>query len=146
MDNMKSAYEKLLKTAARIKENANDGEVDNGVFASFKDRFLDALGNDFNTSMALTVLYEALKADTNNATKYAIIKDFDTVLCLNLDKEVEKEGIDSELEAYILKKIEERKEAKKNKDFATADAIRDELAAKGIVLKDTREGTTYTIG
>ncbi|MBQ3870338.1 MAG: cysteine--tRNA ligase [Clostridia bacterium] len=146
MDNMKSAYEKLLKTAARVKENANDGEVDNGVFASFKDRFLDALGNDFNTSMALTVLYEALKADTNNATKYAIIKDFDTVLCLNLDKEVEKEGIDSELEAYILKKIEERKEAKKNKDFATADAIRDELAAKGIVLKDTREGTTYTVG
>ncbi len=146
MNNMKSAYEKLLKTAARIKENANDGEVDNEVFASFKDRFLDALGNDFNTSMALTVLYEALKADTNNATKYAIIKDFDTVLCLNLDKEVEKEGIDSELEAYILKKIEERKEAKKNKDFATADAIRDELAAKGIVLKDTREGTTYTIG
>ena len=64
----------------------------------------------------------------------------------SFDKKVEKEGIDSELEAYILKKIEERKEAKKNKDFATADAIRDELAAKGIVLKDTREGTTYTVG
>ena len=95
--------------------------------------------------MAITILYDVLKADTNDATKYALIKDFDTVLCLDLDKEEEKAAIDGELEAYILKKIEERKEAKKNKDFATADAIRDELAAKGITLKDTREGTTYTI-
>ena len=145
MDNVKSAYDKLLKTAARIKADSKDGEVDKTLFNEYKERFLDALGNDFNTSMAITVLYEALKADTNNATKYAILKDFDTVLCLDLDKEAETQSIDSELEAYILKKIEERKEAKKNKDFATADAIRDELAAKGITLKDTREGTTYSI-
>ena len=145
MDNVKSAYDKLLKTAARIKADSNDGEVDSAVLNGYKERFLDALGNDFNTSMAITVLYEALKENTNNATKYAIIKDFDTVLCLDLDKEAEAQSIDSELEAYILKKIEERKEAKKNKDFALADAIRDELASKGIVLKDTREGTTYTI-
>ena len=58
----------------------------------------------------------------------------------------EKEsGIDAELESYILAKIEERKNAKKEKDFAKADAIRDELAAKGIRIKDTREGTVYEI-
>ena len=54
-------------------------------------------------------------------------------------------GIDAELESYILAKIEERKNAKKEKDFAKADAIRDELAAKGIKIKDTREGTVYEI-
>ena len=145
MDNMKATYEKLIKTTARIRSNAGDGNVDQAVFDSYKDKFLDALGNDFNTSMAITILYDVLKADISDATKYALIKDFDTVLCLDLDKEEEKAAIDSELEAYILKKIEERKEAKKNKDFATADAIRDELASKGITLKDTREGTTYTI-
>ena len=54
-----------------------------------------------------------------------------------------KMEIDAELESYVLAKIEERKEAKKAKDFAKADAIRDELLAKGIVLKDTREGVIW---
>ena len=51
--------------------------------------------------------------------------------------------MDDELASYVEKKIEERKEAKKAKDFAKADAIREELLAKGIVLKDTREGTFW---
>ena len=52
-------------------------------------------------------------------------------------------GVDAELEAYVLARIEDRKAAKKAKDFATADAIREELAAKGIMIKDTREGTIW---
>ena len=96
--------------------------------------------------MALTVLYDLLKADTNDITKYELIKDFDRVLSLNLEnaKSIETtEGVDEELEAFVLAKIEERKEAKKAKDFAKADAIRDELAEKGIVIKDTREGVVW---
>ena len=54
-----------------------------------------------------------------------------------------RDRVDAELEAYILEKIEERKAAKKEKDFAKADAIRDDLLAKGIVLKDTREGVIW---
>ncbi len=57
-------------------------------------------------------------------------------------KEEEKKSVDEE---YINQKIEERREAKANKDFATADKIRDELLSKGIKLIDTREGTTYEI-
>lgn len=49
----------------------------------------------------------------------------------------------AELEAYVLEKIEERKQAKKAKDFAKADAIRNELLEKGIVLEDTREGVKW---
>ena len=97
-----------------------------------------------NTSMAITVLYDALKAETNDATKLALVKAFDQVLSLGLsDVKEEKAEVDAELEAYVLAKIEERKEAKKAKDFATADAIRDELLAKGIVIKDTREGVVW---
>ncbi len=145
MDNMKAAYDKLIRTTNRIKKDANDGAVDKAVFDSYKEKFLDALGDDFNTSMAITLLYEVLKADTNNATKLALIEDFDQVLCLDLTKEVEAASVDSELEGFINEKIAERAEAKKNKDFAKADAIRDELLSKGIVLKDSREGTTWSL-
>lgn len=147
MDNMKSAYDKLKKQVAKIMAEAGNEAVDASVFDSYKEKFIEALGNDLNTSQGITLLYDALKADTNAATKIAIIKSFDEVLCLDLTKveEVEKPAVDAELEAYILERIEARKEAKKNKDFATADAIRDELAAKGIIIKDTREGVTWSL-
>lgn len=147
MDNMKAAYDKVVKASLKIKAEAGDGAVDQEVFTSYKEKFLEALGNDLNTSMAITILYEVLKADTNNATKYALIKDFDQVLCLDLDKEVKEEGneVDDELKAFIEEKIAARAQAKKDKDFATADAIRAELLDKGIVIKDTREGTTWTM-
>ena len=57
----------------------------------------------------------------------------------------ENAGIPAELLAYINERIEARKAAKKAKNFAEADAIRDELLAKGITLLDTREGTKFTI-
>ena len=96
--------------------------------------------------MAITVLYDLLKADTNDKTKLALVKDFDRVLSLNLltaADSKEAEEVDEELKAFVLAKIEERKEAKKAKDFAKADAIREELLAKGIVIKDTREGVVW---
>ena len=71
------------------------------------------------------------------------IEDFDKVLSLDLlenENAQESSDVDSEMEQYINEMISKRAEAKKAKDFATADAIREELAAKGIVLKDTREG------
>lgn len=147
MDQVKNQYDKLKKQVAKLVAASNDGAVDTAVFDSYKAKFLDALGNDLNTSQAFTVLYDVLKAETNNATKVAIINDFDKVLSLDLTKaeEASGSGVDSELEAYILERIEARKEAKKNKDFATADAIREELASKGITIKDTREGTVWTI-
>ena len=54
-----------------------------------------------------------------------------------------EESVDEELKAYVLSKIEERKAAKKEKDFAKADAIRAELLEKGIVIEDTREGVKW---
>ena len=149
LDNMVAAYNKLAKKIAELK---NEGEVDKEVFAQYKAKFEDALCNDLNTSMAITVLYDVVKADTNDATKLALINDFDYVLSLNLYEEGKKlnetpanAGVDAELEAFVLAKIEERAAAKKAKDFATADAIRDELLAKGVAIKDTREGVKWEL-
>ena len=143
LDNVGSAYRKLIK---RIGELKIEGSVEQEKFAEYKKRFEKELCNDLNTSMALTVVYDLLKADMNDATKRALLEDFDRVLSLNLltaSVEEEAGGVDAELEAKILAMIEERKEAKKAKNFARADEIRNELLQMGIILEDTREGVKW---
>jgi cysteinyl-tRNA synthetase len=141
---MTAAYDKLVR---RIADLGNDGEVDKQAFAEYRTKFENAVSDDLNTSMALTTVYDMLKADINDSTKRALIEDFDKVLSLDLIKagETADNAVDEELEKYVLQKIEERSNAKKAKDFAKADAIRDELAAKGITIKDTREGVVWSI-
>ena len=86
-----------------------------------------------------------LKADLNDASKRALLEEFDCVLSLDLTKEVEAGEVDADLAAYVEEMIEKRKAARREKDFARADAIRDELLQKGVEIKDTREGTTWSI-
>ena len=95
--------------------------------------------------MGITVLYELLKEDMNDKTKLELVRSFDEVLSLNLTSGAaeETDTVSEEMEAYILEKIEERKAAKKEKNFEKADAIRNELLEKGIVLEDTREGVKW---
>ena len=143
LDQAAGTYNKLKKRISDIKE---EGSVDDAAVKEWKNKFVEAVGNDVNTSMGITLLYDVLKADLNGATKRAIIGSYDEVLGLDLLKAEEKEetGVDAELEAFVLAKIEERAAAKKEKNFALADAIRDELLEKGIVIKDTREGVQWT--
>lgn len=144
MDSVAAGYKKLRNRIAKLNK---DGEVNMEATKEYKQKFIDVVGNDLNTASGITLIYDVLKEDFNDATKFYIIKDFDYVLSLNLtDGEVGANiSVDSDLEAYINEMIEKRAAAKKERDFATADGIRDELAAKGIILKDTREGTTYEI-
>ena len=107
-------------------------------------QFKNYIEDDLNTSNMITLVYDILKdTSVNDGTKRKLIEKFDEVLSLDLLKvdEVSSEHDDEE----ILKKIELRNEAKKNKDFVTADAIRDELLEQGVRLIDTREGTTYEL-
>ena len=91
---------------------------------------------------ALTVLFDLLKDDyVNGATKLELIKNFDKVFDIKLIQENTVSESDEEIKALI----EKRAQAKKNKDFALADSIRDDLLSKGIELIDTREGTIYKI-
>ncbi len=153
LDNAKTAYNKLLTRIAALKK---EGEVDAAAFEEQRASFVKAMDNDLNTSLAVTAVYDVLKAKINDATKLALLADFDRVLCLDLlenaNKLNEKEDAQSaapvEKDAFVLEieaMIEARKQAKKNKDFAEADRIRAELLEKGVTLLDTREGTTYTI-
>ena len=142
LDQAAGTYKKLKK---RIADLDKAGVVDEAAVAAYKTRFLEAVGNDVNTSMGVTLVYDVLKSELNGVTKRAILESFDYVLSLDLLKEEVQEdsGVDADLEAYVLTKIEERKAAKKAKDFALADAIRAELLEKGIVLEDTREGVKW---
>ena len=128
----------------RIKNiKKDDSKLDDDKYNEYNDKFKKALEDNLNTSNALTTLYEVLKSDLNNITKIALIKSFDKVLSLDLIQE--EKNIDKDLEKYIKEMIEKRKEAKLNKDYDLADSIRKKLEEKGIILKDTREGTLYEV-
>ena len=141
-DNLNQAEQTLDKLRNKISLIEPSGELDDGSFKEYNNRFIEALSEDLNTSNALTVLYDLIKDEqVNGYTKLDLIRKFDKVFAVNLI--VEKETAENEEE--ILSLIEKRNEAKKNKDYELADSIRNELLDKGIELIDTREGTTYKI-
>jgi cysteinyl-tRNA synthetase len=141
LDNAKTAYEKLLKRVASLNPQ---GEPDMDAVNQYRDAFAEAMGSDINTSQALTVLYDVLKGDSSDATKRYLVEDFDRVFSLDLTKQQENDSADEELTKFVEQKIALRKEARQAKDFAKADAIRQELLERGIEIKDTREGTIWS--
>ena len=134
---LNTSYQKLK---SKIKELEPTGEIDTIQYQEFDNQFKEYIGDDLNTSNALTLLYDLLKSDVTGATKMKLIASWDQVLSLNLIEKVR--NIDTN---FIEEKIAKRAIAKENKDYTTADAIREELEKQGIILKDTREGTTYIV-
>ena len=147
LDNSAAAYEKLVKRVAALSE---EGKADEKAMKPYLEQFQAALDNDLNTSLAVTALYDVLKASVNDATKRALIARFDEVLGLDLlghaaalrEQEAAPaqsgEG-DAEIEALIA----QRTQAKADKNWAEADRIREELKSQGIELIDTKEGVTW---
>ena len=146
LDNAVIAYNKLIAKIATFK---NEGEVETEAFEQLKARFVGALNGDLNTSVAVTALYDVLKAKCNDATKLALIADFDNVLSLNLlaaaeelnKKKAEEEAASADPEIDAL--VAARTDAKKAKNWAEADRIRDELKAMGIEIIDTPHGAKW---
>lgn len=147
LDNTSATFTKLISRVAALKEN--DGEPDKVAIEKYRQKFIDALGNDINTSLAVTCVYDVLKADTNDATKLYLLNDFDKVLSLDLIAEAKKynEKITSAPVSEEDKEIDElvakRTQARKDKNWAEADRIRDELNARGITVVDTPNGVTW---
>lgn len=159
LDNAAGTYQKLIAKVAALKNDG--GEIDNEAVAALRERFNAALGNDLNTSLAVTALYDVLKYKTNDATKLFLLDDFDKVLSLDLIKkadEVRKRAAaaakptagvysilaeDGSEDAEVTAKIQARYEAKKAKNFAEADRIRDELKAQGIEITDIPGGARW---
>ena len=156
LDNAQGTYNKLIARISALKPG--DGTVDEEIFQTQKEKFRKALGNDLNTSLGVTALYDVLKVKASDKTKLALLGDFDQVLGLSLlEKAAAKREADAnvktaasggivitgegdpEIDALVLK----RAEAKKAKNFAEADRIRDELKARGITVTDTKEGASW---
>lgn len=142
LDGARNALNKLKNKIANL---SDEGNIDEEAINKYDNIFKDAVSNDLNTSSMITVLYDLLKDENvNDKTKRVLIEKFDEVLSLDLLK-VEEMSIDSDLEKEVNELIAKRAEAKKNKDFALADQIRDDLLSRNIKLIDTREGTKFEI-
>lgn len=141
LDGAANAYKKLK---AKIKQLDRTPDLNENKTDAYQVKFKEAIKNDLNTSTMMTLVYDVLKdEELSDFSKLYLMDDFDKVLGLNLIEE-EKE-VDEDLEKEILAKIEERNQAKKDKNYALADEIRNNLLEKGIKLIDSREGTTYEI-
>ncbi|MBQ5441996.1 MAG: cysteine--tRNA ligase [Oscillospiraceae bacterium] len=159
LDNAQKAFDKLIAKIANLKPE--DGAVDESVRAEYREKFIRQMDNDINTPNGVTALYDVLKAKTNDATKCAILGDYDTVLSLDLlDKAAalrEKNAKaaaapaaeftviaeDGTADPAVEALIRARAEAKKAKNFAEADRIRDELKAQGVELTDIPNGAKW---
>ena len=158
LDNAQGAYNKLIARIASLKPE--DGEVDKAVFDELDGKFRAAMDNDLNTSLGVTALYDVLKAKTNDATKLAVLASFDKVLSLSLlekaankREELKKQAVaagaftivseSGESDPEVEARIQARQDAKKAKNFAEADRIRDELKAAGIEVTDIPHGAKW---
>ena len=145
LDNAVVAYNKLIeKIAPLTKESA--GDIDKAEYDRLMQSFRDALDNDINTAMAITVVYDVLKSKANAATKLALIGEFDKVLGLDLIANAKEladnaDSASDDIPDEVLELVEQRKAARKDKNFALADELRDKIAALGYEVKETRQGT-----
>ncbi len=144
LDNAAAAYSKLIARIVPLLDAK--GDVDEARFNELKRGFTEAMDNDLNTSLAITALYDVIKSDADSATKLALIKDFDTVLSLNLIANAQKAqkasaAEDIELPEEVKSLLEERKAARKERNFSLADQLRDKITALGYSVEETRQGT-----
>lgn len=141
-----NAYKKLKKRIAAIINDMNEKDtVNEESINSYKQKFLEQISDDLNIPNAFTVLSDVIKDNSlDNLEKVILIEDFDRVLSMDLLMvEIENTGdVDEEL---INRLINERNQARKDKNWAGADEIRNKLLEMNIELFDTKEGTTWKV-
>lgn len=145
LDNAKNTFDKLTARIAAIVKDSG-GSVNKAKFDELKARFDEALGNDLNTALGITALYDVLKSDADNATKRALIEDLDRVLTLGLIEKAmainaAEDAAAEDIPQDIAELVEQRAAARKAKDFAKADELRDRISELGWVIEETRQGT-----
>lgn len=122
--------------------NGND-DVTDGVINDYETRFHKAINDDLNMPVAVCVLWEAVRNENKSKKLADLILKFDKVLGLDLENSEKYLKIDTEIEEIpeeIVKLAEKRRKARANKDFAMSDKLRDEIDAKGYVIKDVKGG------
>ena len=134
MDATKTSYERLCQQVLKHKNSPN--KTPSEVIEKYKKQFVDCITDDLNIPSALGVLWTLLK-EPQSIDVYNLVIDFDRVFGLSLDKIKEEK---SEIPAEIIEKADKMQEARKIKDYATADILRAELLALGYIVKNTKDG------
>jgi cysteinyl-tRNA synthetase len=130
----KNGYENLLNKVINL--GTEIGAVD----AEFKSKFLTDINDDLNMPKALATVQELLKSDLTNEDKLATVLEFDKVLGLDFEKAAEKTNADVAIPENVKKILNDRDEARKNKDWKKSDELRDEILKLGYEIKDTDKG------
>ena len=117
-------------------------EIENDIIESYKTKFLEAINDDLNIPVAMSVIWDVIKNSSKSKKLAALLLDFDKVLGIDIEKIEEKKEI--ELPDEIKKLVENRRKAREQKDWKLSDKIRDELKEKGYIVKDTKEGMEVT--
>lgn len=143
LDNAKVTYDKLIAKIVPLLTDKG-GDIDKPEFERLMSEFTSAMDNDLNTALAVTAVYDVLKSRSNAATKLALLAEFDKVLGLDLIRTAEKSletAENDEIPAEVMELAEQRKAARKEKNFELADEIRGRIEALGYEVKETRQGT-----
>lgn len=139
-----SAYQKLKKRTSALVDYFSESTALSSTAEQLLNQFKSYLADDLNTANAITVLYDVLKASVSDSEKAYLVNEMDQVLSLGLlEKTSAYAEVDSDETAWIESQLIQRLDAKKTKDWAKADLIRDELKAKGITIIDTPQGTEW---
>ncbi len=140
----RNARRRLIELVRAFKSNLIDSSIDDLNVANFKQDFLNALEDNFNTPEALAVLWNALNnKEITSHEKLHLIMEFDKFFGLKLDGITAHEEISEELRQKLDAIIIKRNVAKANKDFSTSDKLREEAKEMGFELLDTKDGTVY---
>lgn len=137
LDGLKSAQSSLNSLRKLVSDHkGGENKIDSAVLEKYRTDFLNAINDNLNTPLALGILFSMLKNEPKSNDIYNLALDFDRVFGLRLDKVKETEEIPQDIKDLA----EKRWEAKKNKDWKTADTLRDEIISKGYQLLDTKDG------
>lgn len=137
-DAIKSAKNSLnkLRDMIALHKDVNK-KIDKNILSKYEEQFLDAINDDMNMPVAISIVWEIAKEKEKSNDFYELIKKFDSVLSLNLDKN-DKEDINIPEDIKLI--LNERKDARENKNFAKSDELRDKLKELGYIVKDTKDG------
>jgi len=137
LENAKSSFDTMKNIVLEIKSKKDSNKTKD--YDKYKENFIEEINDDMNIPRALAILWKILRdKELGNKEKLELIVDFDKIFCLGL-KDLKEEKVD--VPKDILELLNKREEARKNKDWAVADKLRDEINKKGYVLSDTKEGT-----
>jgi len=147
IETAKSAYNRLINIIIEIKNSRDESKPNSEYIEKVKQEFRDKINNDLNMPEALAVMWQMLRSnEIGNKEKYELVLGFDRIFGLQLDKveqileEEARQKIDVKLVEQLIK---EREDARKSKNWAKSDEIRDRLSEMGVEVRDSAEGTFW---